>query len=66
MLIDVQCQRCEEVSEIMVGPNDTDFVCPLCGSEAKRLWKGSPRFLLKGSGFYHNDYKVVGGSKVLH
>jgi predicted nucleic acid-binding Zn ribbon protein len=66
MLIDVKCQKCEEVSEIMVDSNEVEYTCPLCGAEAKREWKGSPRFLLKGSGFYHNDYKTVGGSHVLH
>lgn len=66
MLIDVKCLRCEEVSEVLVDSHETEHICPMCGSEAIRLWKGAPRFLLKGSGFYHNDYKTVGGSKVLH
>lgn len=31
--------------------------CPRCGGKLKRLITGGGGFILKGSGFYQNDYK---------
>lgn len=33
------------------------IVCPLCGGKAQRRISSAGGFILKGSGFYLNDYK---------
>ncbi len=34
-----------------------EILCPLCGGMAKKCITSVSGFILKGSGFYQNDYK---------
>ena len=50
------CRKCGEVTEKIHGMNETPAVkCEACGGKAERKIS-SGAFILKGSGFYANDY----------
>jgi putative FmdB family regulatory protein len=51
-----QCSRCGEIFEIFHKINELyQDGCPKCQGSAKRILSPS-NFILKGSGFYVNDY----------
>lgn len=51
-----QCSRCNDVFEIFHKiDGDCKVACPKCLAPAKKLISAS-NFILKGSGFYVNDY----------
>ena len=55
-LYEYQCARCGSIFEIFHGIDETyEGKCPECQGEAKRILSPS-NFILKGSGFYVNDY----------
>ena len=58
-----QCKECGKVFEILHGINENyRDGCPQCRGEAKRILSPS-NFILKGSGFYVNDYPSEGRKK---
>ncbi len=52
------CKSCEKSFEELVLPGEREpEECPECGNKnLKRLWRGSPGLVFKGSGFYITDY----------
>lgn len=55
-IYEYQCNHCKEVFEIFHKTDEDDKVaCPKCLGPAKKLIS-APNFILKGSGFYVNDY----------
>ena len=51
-----QCSRCNNVFELLHKMDeDCEAVCPKCMASAKKLVSAT-NFVLKGSGFYVNDY----------
>ena len=55
-IYEYQCSHCHNVFELLhkMG-EDCEAVCPKCMAPAKKLISATS-FLLKGSGFYVNDY----------
>ncbi len=57
-----QCEKCGPF-EIWQSIKDNALsACPTCGSKAERQISANVGFVLKGSGFYQNDYKTQPGS----
>jgi putative FmdB family regulatory protein len=55
-LYEYQCMKCGDVFEILLRlDQEWGARCPACHGEAKRILSPS-HFVLKGSGFYVNDY----------
>jgi putative FmdB family regulatory protein len=55
-IYEYQCNRCDEIFEIFHKiDEDCKVACPKCLAPAKKLIS-APNFVLKGSGFYVNDY----------
>jgi len=51
-----QCERCGRVFEVRQRISDPPLsACDTCGGPVRRLLAPAP-FILKGSGFYVNDY----------
>ncbi len=51
-----QCERCERVFEVRQRISEPPLAtCEKCGGSVRRLLAPAP-FILKGSGFYVNDY----------
>jgi putative FmdB family regulatory protein len=55
-IYEYQCQKCNTIFEAF-HKIDEDFnsVCPRCLGQARKIISAS-NFILKGSGFYVNDY----------
>ncbi len=52
------CEQCGHQLEKFQNMTDAPITeCPKCGGKLKRLITGGGGFILKGSGFYQNDYK---------
>jgi putative FmdB family regulatory protein len=55
-IYEYECNRCNEVFEIFHKiDEDVKVACPKCLGPAKKLISAT-NFVLKGSGFYVNDY----------
>ena len=55
-IYEYQCNKCNEIFEIVHKiDEDCKIACPKCLGPAKKLIS-APNFILKGSGFYVNDY----------
>ena len=55
-IYEYECKRCKEIFEIFHKiDEDCKVVCPKCLGPAKKLISAT-NFVLKGSGFYVNDY----------
>lgn len=55
-IYEYQCNQCNEIFEIFHKiDEDCKIACPRCLGPAKKLISAS-NFILKGSGFYVNDY----------
>lgn len=55
-IYEYQCNRCNEIFEIFHKIEEEGKVaCPKCLGSARKLISAS-NFILKGSGFYVNDY----------
>lgn len=55
-IYEYQCQKCNEVFEIFHKiDEDCQPACPKCLGRAKKLISAAS-FILKGAGFYVNDY----------
>jgi len=58
-----QCDACGRLFKRFQSMSDRPVeTCPECGGEVRRLISGGAGFILKGSGFYRNDYSKKGGS----
>jgi putative FmdB family regulatory protein len=59
-IYEYQCNQCNEVFEIFHKiDEECKVACPKCLGPAKKLISAS-NFVLKGSGFYVNDYPSKG------
>lgn len=57
-----QCQKCGPF-EIWQSIKDNALtLCPTCGSKVERLISANVGFVLKGGGFYQNEYKNTGAA----
>jgi putative FmdB family regulatory protein len=56
-IYEYQCNQCHEIFEIFhkITDEDCKVACPKCLGPAKKLIS-APNFVLKGTGFYVNDY----------
>ncbi|MCK4595600.1 zinc ribbon domain-containing protein [candidate division WOR-3 bacterium] len=55
---DYECTLCGLRFERFHGMTETiEVFCPLCSGKAKKCISSITGFILKGSGFYVNDYK---------
>jgi putative FmdB family regulatory protein len=52
-----QCEKCGSFEQWQSIKDAALQTCPTCGSPVKRLVSANVGFILKGSGFYQNDYK---------
>ncbi len=55
-IYEYQCQKCHTIFEVFHKiEKEVNPACPKCLGEAKRIISAT-NFILKGSGFYVNDY----------
>ena len=55
-IYEYQCQKCDYLFEKLQKITDKPVaLCPECSSKAKKIMSSSS-FILKGAGFYVNDY----------
>jgi putative FmdB family regulatory protein len=55
-IYEYECKRCKEVFEIFHKMDEEcNIACPKCLGKARKLISAT-NFVLKGSGFYVNDY----------
>jgi putative FmdB family regulatory protein len=55
-IYEYQCQKCKQIFEIFHKiDEECNAACPKCLAPAKKLISAT-NFILKGSGFYVNDY----------
>lgn len=52
-----KCSRCGSFEMWQSMKDEPLKNCPKCGSPAERLISAGAGFVLKGAGFYQNDYK---------
>ncbi len=58
-----QCEKCGHFEFWQSIKDNALAACPTCGSKVQRLLSANVGFVLKGSGFYQNDYKNPGPSR---
>ena len=51
------CEKCGHFEVWQSIKDNALAACPTCGSKVQRLVSANVGFVLKGSGFYQNDYK---------
>jgi putative FmdB family regulatory protein len=62
-IYEYQCQKCDNVFEVFHKiEEEVHPVCPRCLGQARRVMSAT-NFILKGSGFYVNDYPSEGRKK---
>jgi putative FmdB family regulatory protein len=54
---DYACEKCGQFEVWQSIKDNALSACPKCGSKVERLISANVGFILKGSGFYQNDYK---------
>ena len=55
-IYEYQCQKCDNIFEVFHKiEEEVHAVCPRCLGQASRIMSAT-NFILKGSGFYVNDY----------
>jgi putative FmdB family regulatory protein len=62
---DFQCNNCNNIFEKNLEMSKRDIIrpeCPKCNGSSKRL-VAAPHFILKGPGFYANDYGKQGKTR---
>lgn len=52
-----QCEKCGHFELWQSIKDNALAACPTCGSRVQRLLSANVGFVLKGSGFYQNEYK---------
>jgi len=57
-----ECKECLHKFAVVkpMSESGTDEKCPCCNKVATRILSATPGFILKGKGFYQNDYKNDG------
>ena len=60
---DYSCEKCGTFELWQSIKDNALSACPQCGSKVERLISANVGFVLKGAGFYQNDYKNSGSSK---
>ncbi len=60
---DYDCPKCGHFEIWQSIKDNALVVCPTCGTKVERLISANIGFVLKGSGFYQNDYKKSKPSK---
>ncbi len=60
---DYNCPKCGHFETWQSIKDNALAVCPTCGSKVERLISANIGFVLKGSGFYQNDYKKKAPAK---
>lgn len=60
---DYHCKNCGTFEIFQNVSDDVLTECPTCKSPVTRIISGGSGFILKGSGFYCNDYAKPGCSK---
>lgn len=59
-IYEYQCRKCREVTEKIQGISDPPIrKCPACGGRLEKVMSPGA-FILKGPGFYANDYAGKG------
>jgi putative FmdB family regulatory protein len=54
---DYRCEKCGTFEQWQSIKDDALTACPKCGAKVERLISANVGFVLKGSGFYQNEYK---------
>ncbi|HUO57224.1 MAG TPA: zinc ribbon domain-containing protein [bacterium] len=54
---DYSCEKCGNFELWQSIKDNALSACPKCGSKVERLISANVGFVLKGAGFYQNDYK---------
>ncbi len=54
---DYACDKCGKFEVWQSIKDNALTACPTCGSKVERLISANVGFILKGSGFYQNEYK---------
>ena len=54
---DYRCEKCGTFEVWQSIKDNALAVCPTCGAKVERLISANVGFVLKGSGFYQNEYK---------
>ena len=55
---DYRCTKCGKEFEVFHKISETPkILCPECSAAAEKMISSSSNFILKGDGFYVNDYK---------
>ena len=62
-IYEYNCDKCGHFEIWQSIKDDALKACPTCGSGVERLLSANVGFVLKGSGFYQNEYKNSGVSK---
>jgi putative FmdB family regulatory protein len=62
-MYDYKCKKCGHFEIYQSIKDDALVKCPTCKSKVERLISANVGFVLKGAGFYQNDYKNSGSSK---
>jgi putative FmdB family regulatory protein len=57
------CDKCGPFELWQSIKDDALTACPACGSRVQRLLSANVGFVLKGAGFYQNDYKTQPAAK---
>jgi len=60
---DYECEQCGTFEIFQNIKEESLTNCPTCNGPIKRIISGGSGFILKGSGFYVNDYAKPGCSK---
>jgi putative FmdB family regulatory protein len=60
---DYACEKCGAFDHWQSIKEEALRVCPTCGSPVERRMSANVGFVLKGSGFYQNDYKKPAAPK---
>ena len=55
---DYECKRCNHIFQASrpMSEYNLPWKCPICTVNCERVVAGTPAFILKGKGFYKNDY----------
>jgi putative FmdB family regulatory protein len=62
-IYEYQCTQCNNIFEVFRRiEEETNPTCPKCLGQARKILSAS-NFILKGSGFYVNDYPSEGKKK---
>jgi putative FmdB family regulatory protein len=58
-IYDYECKKCGRFEKVQRITEDALQECPECGAQVQRLISKNVGIVLKGSGFYKNDYNLI-------